>query len=111
MISNGRAMKRYLLLLRKYVEYNLNGILMCIVWYQLYLAQRDIENAYELLLQDDSCWLSHLNSAKTQIDLIEPIIEYLMSNEFISHDIGLYIIQSIHDIRKNIDILIENSFN
>ena len=97
--------------LKKYIEDNIDIVLACISNYFLSLAQEDIEVAYELLLEDQPCWLSHLQSAKEQICLIEALIECLMSNKCISHDIGQYIIQSLHDIRNNIDLLIEYSFD
>jgi hypothetical protein len=97
--------------LKKYIVDNIDIILACIANYFLGLAQEDIEVAYELLLEDQSCWLSHLQSAKEQLCLIEALTEYFMSNKHISHDIGQYIIQSLHDIRNSIDILIEISFN
>jgi len=97
--------------LKKYIVDNIDIILACIANYFLGLAQEDIEVAYELLLEDQSCWLSHLQSAKEQICLIEALIESLMNNKCISHDIGQYIIQSLHDIRNNIDLLIEYSYD
>ena len=97
--------------LKKYVDDNLCCYLACMLNTVLNLAQQHLPEAYKLLLQGQSCWLSHLESAKSLICSIESLIECLIICDFLSYDIGQYIIQSLQEIRNNINVLIEISLD
>jgi len=60
-------------------------------------------------MQGQPYWLNHLNTAIEQMDIVESLILYVMDIECIHLDNAPYILQSIHDIRANIILLIEYS--
>ena len=74
-------------------------------------VQQHLQDAYTLLLEDQPCWLNHLQSAKSLISNVESYAKCLINNDFLPHDIGDYIIQSLYHIRNNIDHLIEISLD
>lgn len=95
--------------LKIYIEDNLYCFFTYLADCYLDAAIKSIQGAYNLLMQGQECWLTHLNTAISNLNDFESIVQYFTNNKYLPQDIGEYILQSINDIKVNINLLIEYS--